>query len=48
VQTEFLQIAMRFAERISDPGSRPEDSKPYEIIIATHPFDIVVPTDPEG
>ena len=48
VQTELLQIMMRFAERISDPASRPEGAKPYEIIVATHPFDVVVPANPEG
>jgi DNA-binding transcriptional ArsR family regulator len=40
---EIMRIALRFQERLTNPASRPEGSRAYEVIIATHPFDPVTP-----
>ena len=48
VQTEVLQIMLRFMDRLTDPSLRPEGAKPYEIIVSTHPLDYEAPTNPEG
>jgi len=52
VQQEMLGIMMRFADRITDPGLRPEGSVPFELLMFSYPFDTPAgpgaATDPEG
>ncbi len=38
VQDEIVGILMRFADRISDPGLRPEGSVPFELLTFSYPF----------
>lgn len=48
VQTEVLQIMMRYMDRLTDPSLRPQGAKPYEIVVSTHPLDYEAPTNLEG
>ncbi len=47
-QTEIAHILMPFADRMADPALRPEGSVPFEVLVLTHPFETLIPTDPEG
>jgi hypothetical protein len=47
-RTEIANILMRFTDRIAEPALRPEGSVPFEVLVFTHPFEMLIPTDPEG
>lgn len=46
-QREIASVLMRFTDRIDDPAARPEGSVPFEVLTATHPFEVLLPTEPE-
>jgi predicted transcriptional regulator len=47
-QGEIMSILIKYAERITDPASRPDGSIPFEMLVFTHPLDLSAPVEPEG